>query len=89
MGLVRTSLLVLLSCAVMSAQAANFNQPKAADIKVTINREPIRIIDIQGAQEQLCVVPKKFQRARQYQGFNTQIRISQPGRPIEMMRRCN
>ena len=29
MGLFRTLLLVVLSCAVMSVQAANFNQPKA------------------------------------------------------------
>ena len=29
MGLFRTSLLVVLSCTVMTVQAANFNQPKA------------------------------------------------------------
>jgi len=34
MGLFRTSLLVAFSCAVMSVQAANFNQPKAADSKL-------------------------------------------------------
>ena len=34
MGLFRTSLFVVLSCAVMSVQAANFNQLKAADDKL-------------------------------------------------------
>ena len=50
MGLFRTSLLVVLSCAVMSVRAANFNQPKAVastDVEpffnVSIN-EPTKLI---------------------------------------------
>ena len=50
MGLFRTPLLVVLSCAVMSVQAANFNQPKAVastDVEpffnVSIN-EPTKLI---------------------------------------------
>ena len=34
MGLLRTSLLVVLSCTVMSAQAANWNSGKAKPVKV-------------------------------------------------------
>jgi len=39
MGLFRTSLLMLLSCAVMSAQAANFNKPKVKEPPQEIKRD--------------------------------------------------
>jgi len=69
MRLLKTSLLVVLSFAVMSVQAANWNKSKVADIKITSDREPVQIVDIEGAQGQLCSVPSTFQRAFQFRGF--------------------
>jgi len=52
MGLFRTSLLVVLSCAVMSVQAANWNKSKAKPIVSSIN--PVEIIDVASAPNTLC-----------------------------------
>ena len=52
MDLFRTSLLVVLSCAVMSVQAANWNKSKAKPIVSSIN--PVEIIDVASAPNTLC-----------------------------------
>ena len=52
MGLFRTSLLVVLSCAVMSVQAANWNKSKSKPAVSSVN--PVEIIDITSASNTLC-----------------------------------